>query len=194
MIKRTRQNLIEDIKVLKANQKTLRQFAKDKYVDEEGVANIDIYVTKDQLFDPLTNPENPEISQDIIQLIERESNYIPIEYPIRVRFHSSDNLDKEYVEKKLKEYYWKQLADKDDDLKNNAYISIILLIIGVVLLSSYLVIRRVGHIQDILGEILSVAGTFAIWESVDYFLLNRNAIKIQKLNVAQLALLDVEIK
>lgn len=72
-------------------------------------------------------------------------------------------------------------------------ISTILFILGTVLLSAYFLIAYLPATSDIFNEILSIAGSFTIWEAIDYFILNRNAIKIQKLNTAQLALIKIKV-
>lgn len=185
--------ILEDIKVLKANHKTLKDFAKDKYIDEEGYANIHIYVDSIDVYNPLTNPQDPDLSEDIINYIDKESYFIPTEYPIRVIIHSTNNLDDKEIEKKLKEHYWKTLADKDDDLKRNTVVSIILFAIGLVLLSAFFVLQSLPQTKDLFNEIFSIIGSFAIWESADCFLLNRSRLKVEYLNSAQLALLTLKV-
>jgi len=185
--------IIDDIKVLKANHKSLREFAKNKYVDDEGVANIHIYVDSIDIYDPMTDPKNPSLSDEIINHIEKESYYIPTDYPIRVVLHSSKDLDEADIEKKLKEHYWKEVADKDDDLKTNMFISIVLFVIGLVFLSAFFILQSIPNTTDLFNEIFSIVGSFSIWESVDYFLLNRGALRVEYLNRAQLALLSIKV-
>jgi len=185
--------ILEDIKVLQANHKTLKEFAKDKYIDEEGFANIHIYVDSIDLYNPLSNPNNPDLSEEIFEYIEKESYFIPVDYPLRVIIHSSMDLDNAKIEEKLKEYYWKQLADKDDDLKKNSVVSIILFAIGLVLLSAFFILQSIPEVTDLFNEVFSIIGSFAIWESADCFLLNRSRLRIEYLNTAQLALLKLQI-
>lgn len=190
---KTRKSIIEDIKVLKANHKTLKEFAKEKYIDENDVANIDVYMNEKSVFNYFSNPNDPEISNELIDYIESQAHYIPVTYPINIRIHSEKELDQELISRKLKEHYWKQLADQDDDLKNNGIISLILFLTGAVLLSLYFIFQFVEGINLVFNEIFSIAATFLIWESVDYYFLNRNAIKIRRLDTTQLAMADVEI-
>lgn len=194
MKRKIRKNFIENIKILKANHKTLRSFAKDKYLDENGVAHINVYVTKETIYNPLTNPENPDISDDIINYIDKESYFIPTDYPIEIDVHSEDELDEKHIENKLKEHYWKELADKDDDLKNNRIIYILLFIVGALFLSLFFVLKNNASTKDLFVEIFSIAATFLIWEAVDYSMIVRNALKIQYLNAAQLALVKVCVR
>lgn len=41
-------------------------------------------------------------------------------------------------------------------------------------------------------EFLSIAGTFALWEAVDFYLLERKDLKTQKYNTGQLAMIEVQ--
>lgn len=190
---KTRKSIIEDIKVLKANHKTLKEFAKEKYIDENDVANIDVYMNEKSVFNDFSNPNDPEISNELIDYIESQAHYIPVTYPINIRIHSEKELNQELISRKLKEHYCKQLADQDDDLKNNGIISLILFLTGAVLLSLYFIFQFVEGINLVFNEIFSIAATFLIWESVDYYFLNRNAIKIRRLDTTQLAMADVKI-
>ncbi|MCQ2799950.1 MAG: hypothetical protein MJ228_04255 [Bacilli bacterium] len=187
-----KKRIFEDIKVLKANHKTLREFAKEKYIDEEGFANIHIYLDSSQIYNRLTNPLDPELSDEIISYIDKEAYFIPAEYPIRVILHSNEELDEAKIEKKLKEHYWKLLVDKDDDLKRNGFLSIILFVVGILFLSTFFVLQNIPQTKDLFNEIFSIIGSFAIWESADCFLLTRNRLKIEYLNDAQLALLTLK--
>lgn len=186
--------IIEDIKVLKANSKTLKEFAKDKYIGEDGVARIHIYVDSIDMFNPLTDPNDPDLSSEIFNYIENEAYFIPADYPIRVIVHSSKDVDCALIEKKIKEHYWKRLADKNDDLKKNSVASIILFSIGLLFLSVFFVLQSIPKTKDLFNEIFSIIGSFAVWESVDFFLINRSKLRIEYLNIAQLALLSLEIE
>lgn len=192
MVKNTRKSLIDDIKILNSKHKTLREFAEEKYVNSEGFANIDVFMDGNEYLDPYSDPNNPELSEDFINYIENQAYYIPVDYPLQVTLHSSEKIDTDAIENKIKEHYWKQLSDKEDDLKNNKIISTVLFILGTVLLSAYFLIAYLPQTSDIFNEILSIAGSFTIWEAIDYLILNRNAIKIEKLNTAQLALIKIK--
>lgn len=193
MVKNTRKSLIDDIKILNSKHKTLREFAEEKYVNSDGFANIDVFMDGNEYFDPYSDPNAPELSEDFINYIEKQAYYIPVDYPLQVTLHSTEKIDADAIENKIKEHYWKELSDKEDDLKNNKIISTILFILGTVLLSAYFLIAYLPATSDIFNEILSIAGSFTIWEAIDYFILNRNAIKIQKLNTAQLALIKIKV-
>lgn len=194
MPKISKKSLIENIKILKANHKSLNEFAKEKYVDENGVAHIHVYVDKNTIYNPLTNPSSPDISDDIIDYIDSESHFIPAEYPMEIDIHSNDDLDEKYVESKLKQHYWKQLADKYDDLKNNRIIAATLFVVGLLMLGLYFVLESIPAAEEFFNEIFSIIASFLLWEAIDYALINGNALKIEYLNVAQLALVNVIIK
>lgn len=192
MIKEKRK-LVSDIKILKANHKTLKEFAKTKYIDEEKNANIHIYINNSDLYDSYSNPNKPELSSDFIEHIEKDAFFIPVEYPLILHIHSRDSINLNYVNEKLKEHYWKELANKDAELKKNRWISRILLMLGILFLALYFFLEFREGTNVIFAEIFSITGSFAVWEAVDYALLNRGALRIERLNLAQLALIELKM-
>lgn len=185
--------ILQDIKIIKENNKNLKTFIKEKYIDEDNIANIHIYANKDSIFNSFSDPSSPDISEEIFNYIEKESYYIPIEYKLRIVIHSEEDLQEDLIEKKIKEHYWNIVQDKEEELKTNRITSIILFLIGLFFLSLYFVFINIPKTKELFNEIFSIIGSFAVWESVDYSLISRSAKKIEYLNYAQLALLNVKI-
>lgn len=190
---RTKKSLINDIKILRSKRKTLKEFAEEKFLDKDGNAVINVYVSKENLFSSFSKPGEPELSNDFFEYIEEQANFIPVEYPISVVVHTEEDVDASYIEKKFREHYYIQLIDKEDDLKRNKITSILLFSLGLILLSVYFTLTLVPNVNILFNEVFSIAGSFSIWEAVDYFLINRNAIKIQYYNIAQLSLSKISI-
>lgn len=186
-----RRNIIKDFKTIKSNYKNLRDFVKEKYNVKDKTAFIDVYINKADVFDNFSNPNSPELSPSFIEYIDNAAYYIPLEYMIEVNVHTGDDIDISYVEKKLNEVYMSRLADKNDDLKRNSITSISLTIIGIIFLSLYFILQILPNASELFNEIFSIIGTFSLWEAVDYFLINRSALKIDKLNIAQSAFIKV---
>lgn len=180
-----KRSFIEDIKALEANRKTLRKFSKEKYIDENGTANIDVY--PDELYSKLSGGE--DINGEIVDYIESQAYFIPTEYPLNIRLHGVKEEEREKFTKKIKEHYWIRLADTKDDLRRNGIISLVLLLVGIALYLAYFLVLIAFENQPIFNEILSVSATFSVWEAVDYFMINRSALRIKQLHIAQLALL-----
>lgn len=52
-----------------------------------------------KMHNPMTSPSDPKSSDDIINYIEKESYYIPSEFPIKVTLRSKNDLDGAHNEK-----------------------------------------------------------------------------------------------
>lgn len=183
---------LNSIKGLNANAKELRKYAIEKYVNKDGIAQIKIYLNNDELYDSFSNPLDPELNPAIFDYIDKEAYYIPVEYPLEIIVVSEDkNMDIKRVEELIKKHYWKRLADLDDDLHKNKYISLSLLLFGIVLYALYFTFEVALPSRALFNEIFSVAATFLVWEAVDYWVLQRGQTKINYLNTSQLALAKV---
>jgi len=183
-----KRNILKSIKGLNANSKELRKYAIEKYVNKDGIAQIKIYLKNEELYDSFSNPLDPELNPAIFDYIEQEAYYIPVEYPLEIIVVSEDkNMDIQRIENLIKKHYWKRLADLDDDLHKNKYISLSLLVLGIILYALYFTFEVALPDKTLFNEIFSVAATFLVWEAVDYWVLQRGQIKIDYLNTSQLA-------
>ncbi len=84
----------------------------------------------------------------------------------------------------LMEHYTVALHDKVWDLRSNNIQLVVLTALGVVLLSVYLLCAL--YLDNALFiEILSILGSFALWEAADRFLIERAAIRREMVCIAQ---------
>ena len=90
----------------------------------------------------------------------------------------------------MKEHYTVILNDKRIDLKYNFITILSLFTLGLILLIIYFTINT-AEVGDVLSEVLSIAASFALWEAVDYFLLERTDISKERLNAGQLAISEI---
>lgn len=192
-MKYTNKTFLSAIKEINAHHKALRNFVKEKYVDDNGNANIDIYVDNDTLFDKLSNPSSPSINKDVFEHIDNIAYYIPVDYPININIHTKEDVNKEYINEKIKEHYWLKLSDNSDDLKLNSLTSLALTLLGVIFLAIYFVITLIPSLNLVFKEIFSIIGSFCIWEAVDYGLIIRQSLKINRLNNGQIALSSINV-
>lgn len=96
-----KRSLIKSVEILHANNRALREFQKEKYVDSTGTANVDIYLNKDNLYDCYSNPNDPKLNTGIFNYIDDEVKNIPVIYPLKINVHSNEKFDN----KKILEYY-----------------------------------------------------------------------------------------
>lgn len=191
--RKKRKEIIKELKNDVKNRKTLKEFALERYVDDEGIANIHVEINEDNTFEQYAIEQNKTLSQELLEYIESEAYYIPVIYPIRIIFHANFDIKEDEIEKMLKDYYWKKTVDKNDDLRTNRLISNTLFGIGVLFMIIYFIFEFNPNANILFTEIFSIIASFAIWEAVDYFIIGRNEIKIQYLNTVQLAKAKIKV-
>ena len=80
-------------KAIKADAKSVRQFQREKYI-KDGNAYLDIYF-KDELYDPYSNLNMPNIKWNIYEYIYSELRKIALGCPLTLSFHVSKELEDE---------------------------------------------------------------------------------------------------
>ena len=185
--------LVRDLKNAKKNAKTLREFAIEKYVNEEGIAVINVEINEDNLYEEYSLDNDKKLANSLFEYIENEAYYIPFEFELQIAFHSNFDIDEEILINKFKDHYSKKMIDKRDDLKTNRFISSSLFAVGVLFLIIYFIISYNPDANILFSEVFSIIASFAVWESVDYFIISRNELKIEFLNIIQLANANVKV-
>ena len=160
-------------------------FLNEKYIRGEyaiipiQVESIDDFYNK---FDSSKNTLEPELAS----YIDKCAYNIPINYKLILKI-SCPNLteeDKKEIERLIRIHYGLIVHDKNLDLKINEIDVLWLSVLGVIVLALTYFFGE--QLQSFLKEILLIAGWFAIWESVDKFVLGRRKIRIDKRNAKQL--------
>lgn len=163
----------------------------DEYITHEygDAVRIDISLYPGfDLFDPLSMGRQRELNRELYDYIDAKLYPIPLKYPVTLRFHggSLTGEEQERVRTALREHYTLILLDKGLDLKINLAKLLSLSLLGVFLLGAWFA-AQLGSVQPLFAEILSIAGTFSLWEAVDLWLLERGTLKRERRNAGQAA-------
>ena len=143
--------------------------------------------SKDEMF-LLYDLENKIINPDIISYIESIVYYIPYEYSITLNITGVTFTDSEKAEivKSLTNQFGLVVHDKKAELYFNDKKGVLLFIFGfVVLYFSFFLQKTID--SRFTSEIISIVGTFSIWEFVDTIWFDRNHYKVDVLNAGQVA-------
>ena len=71
-----------------SRKKNLRKYIENEYLDEKGIAIIDICLYDGfSIFDQLSMGRGLELNPEIYDFIERKANIIPNKYDLVIRFH-----------------------------------------------------------------------------------------------------------
>ncbi len=172
------------------------EYLKKQYINQNGEAVIRVKVKEmKDIFSTYSCRDSEILNFDIAEYIEDCAYNIPITIPIKVKFEIEDKekfIDAYIIERVYKEYFGMITQDKEDDIKLNYYKMIRLTVVGIlILLILYLTTKYV--VNTIFYELMSIAGTFALWEAVNCLIVEKRSLKVNKINAGQLAIAKVEI-
>ena len=188
-----RGKLFKKIREYEASMLSIKDYLTKEFElkDNEVLVDINLYEGL-TVIDPLSWGKQSELNGEIYEYIGNKTYIIPVKYSITLCFHHDGISEEEQnkIRELIEEHYMLVLHDKKVDLGINAIKVLGLGIVGALLLSMYFVLQ-VTSIQQLFMEFLSIAGTFALWEAVDFYLLERREIQQERLNAGQIVLSHV---
>lgn len=154
--------------------------------DADGFAVIDVNLTGGaELYNPLSVPTEREINPEIYDYIDAQANLIPAEIPLRVRFHGTLKEDEQAeIRASMMRHYNAKSYDILWDMAANFRKMMILVVLGVAVLAAYFYFSLASD-QFFFAEILSIVGSFSLWEAADALLLERPHLKRELKNIEQ---------
>ncbi len=153
--------------------------------DEEGYAVVDVNIGEDTLYDPLSLKGNKDLNGEIYSYIDAQTNVIPSNIPLRIRFHGDvDEAEQDEIRKIMHRHYTMQSYDNSWDLAANFRKMILLAVFGAIVLAVYLFLA-ITEKHVFMAEILSIVGSFSLWEAADAFLLERPHLRREHHNIEQ---------
>lgn len=174
------------------NLKEVIEYNKNRHSDiSDVIVNVNIDGNTN-LFNEFSPDEDKSINPEIINYMEEKAYEIPLKKHLIFNFKGKEigEEDKYKIRSAIKSRYCFKLSDKYSDLKSNLATSIILFMLGVLIIGLYFYLSLTLE-NPLFLEILTIVGSFSIWESVDYFVLQRSSIKREILDILQLLESDV---
>ena len=154
--------------------------------DGEGYAVVDVSLGEEvTLYDPLSLKGQKDLSGEIYDYIEAQTNVIPANVPLRIRFHG-DFPEEEQAEirQMMHRHYVMKSFDISWDLMANFRKMLLLALFGAAVLALYLYLALTSQ-NALMTEILSIIGSFSLWEAADAFLLERPHLRRESRNNEQ---------
>ncbi|WP_066714586.1 hypothetical protein [Clostridium sp. Marseille-P299] len=189
--KQLRRKMVGRIRRYENDMPSMETYLEKEYLDKDNNAIIRIYAYEGmEWFDKLSTGNQATLNQDIYDFIDRKAYYIPIRYPIIIQFENVELNEEEQhqIIRLIKEYY--ALNDKRIDLHFNFITILSLFTLGIILLIIYFTMNT-AEVGAIFSEVLSIAASFALWEAVDFFLLERKSISKERWNAGQLTISEI---
>lgn len=185
-----RKLFITKLKDYQTQNKGITDYVNQKHIDSEGFAIIDIDLSDTPLYRNMSYGKQLELNPEIFTYLDDKVYFIPIERPIKLRISGVSEPDRQVVSRLIKEHYNLKLNDKKADLKENSVKSLSLFVIGALLLALYFVLGNYS-VNLVWYEIFSIVATFIIWESADFFILERRSIRVAYYDTAQMVFADI---
>lgn len=154
--------------------------------DEDGNAVVDVDLSGDiSLYDPLSLKGQKDLDGGIYDFIEAQTNVVPAQIPLRVRFHGDfAEEEQEEIRKIVHKHYVMKSFDVSWDLMANLRKLLLLALFGAAVLSVYLYLAITGN-NAFMTEVLSIIGSFSLWEAADALLLERPHLRRELKNIDQ---------
>ncbi len=187
------QEFLKKVHQLDATLPSSSEAVAAEYLCPDGKAQIDVALHEGmELFDPLSVGRQRDMNVEIYDYIDRKLYAIPTLYEIRVCFHGElpKDTSEEEIRAMFTEHYAFMFRDKEADLRINSLKMIGLTLCGIVFLALYFALE-LSNLKPLFMEFLSIMGTFALWEAVDCWLLERKALKMERLYTGQAVLSEV---
>ena len=153
--------------------------------DGEGYAVVDVSLERETLYDPLSIKGQKDLNPDIYSYIEAQTNVIPANVPLRIRFHGEiPEAEQGEIRTIMHRHYTMRSFDISWDLFANFRKMLLLAIFGAALIAVYLYFAITSE-NAFMTEILSIVGSFSLWEAADAFLLERPHLRRESHNNEQ---------
>lgn len=157
----------------------------ESVMDDEGFAVVDVSLGEEDRYDPLSLKGNKDLNGEIYDYIDAQTNVIPSEVPLRIRFHGNvEKEEQEEIRKMMHRHYTMRSYDNSWDLAANFRKMLLLTLFGAAVLAVYLYLA-ITEAHVFMAEILSIVGSFSLWEAADAFLLERPHLRREHKNIEQ---------
>ena len=149
------------------------------------IKNIDdIYISYDE--------QKQVLCPELISYIEDIAYYVPYDISIVLEFSGYSFKEEEKVRlmENITNQFGMKTHDMEVELNYNAKKAIKLFVVGSIVLAISFMIRTLRY-TNYVSEILSIIGTFSIWEFVNTIWFERKEKRVNKLNAGQLSVCTV---
>ncbi len=179
---------------LKKLANNLKKEKISQVINDTNEAEIVIYLNESDIYDDYSDPNEPMLKDDFFKVLEQKCEFIPYKYPLKIKIINNSGLTfSKDIKEMIYNHYLIMISKKQLELKKNSVIALALLIIGIVLYIIYFFFQFAYPNQLLFNEIFSIAATFCIWETVDYWLIMRSGLRNEFLFLVRLALAKVEM-
>ena len=161
--------------------KTLKQ----EYM-QDGYAVIHVDLSNTELYHPLSMGDQRTINDDIYGYIEQSANLVPALISLKIVFSGIQAApsEQEEIRARMKKHYSAVMQDFLWDKRKNMQKMLYMVGVGLIFLTAYLMLA-LSREDNLFLELLSVIGSFSLWEAANCFLVERKNIQRELMDTAQ---------
>lgn len=140
--------------------------------------------------DPLSRCSQPRMNDGIFGFIEEAAGAFPPLVPLTAVMHGAPPEDHEAIRSMVRRHYEAVLRDQLKEKRVNKNKMNILLVIGIVLIGLSLLLAP-DRGDSVFLQVISIAGTFSLWEATNCLLIIRSRINRAMRETAQYLTMDI---
>ena len=178
----------ERIKELNSVIRAARDAYRHPVSGEDAVIHVDLGGSG--FIDPLSRCSQPRMNGGIFEFIEEAAGAFPPLVPLTAVMHGAPPEDHEPIRDMVRRHYEAVLRDQLSEKRANKNKMIILLVIGIVLIGLCLLLAP-GWEGSVFLQIISIAGSFSLWEATNCLLIIRSRINRAMRETAQYLTMDI---
>lgn len=183
--------MLKDLRKIKQDidsEKKTRHYSRD----EENRVIISMNVKDDNDFlSVFSKKETPIISETVAEFIEHSALSVPPSEKLRLNIVSNciDDTEKIDYKRAIKEYYTEKYLANKQEMKRNTFISILLAIVGILILS-------LSFLTDSImwAEIIDIIAWVFLWEAVDINMFKNKSLRIKQIRYLSFVEMKVDYK
>ena len=163
------------------NIREVTDYVHREFMEDDKVV---IHVNVDELYDPLCTERFRQLNGDIFEYVEECAKLTPVFVPLKVILFGVDEEDRKVVHELFRLHYRIELQDGIWNQRLNLTKMIVMGVIGVIAIMAFLYFA-LRQDDNLFLELLSVVGSFSLWEVANCFLLERRTINWTLYKTAQ---------
>lgn len=162
----------------------------EKSANDPSVIDVKIY-NREQLFSPYSY-SGDKLNSEFCEYIFGKAKDVPIKDKVKIKIHSEADIDVSEVQESIKNHCKAEYKESKKQIKRIILISTIMTLLGILALTALILIN---HFTDniYVTSIIEIAAWVFIWEAVDFFFLQRPAIKGKCILIQRVYTAEIEI-
>jgi len=181
------------ISLEKEEDNTIKDYV-GSLIGDDGLTHIEVDLTNGDVYEPYSGGK--EINKGVVDYINETVALIPFGKELSIDLITDEH---ESIKNLIYQEYVFRYAEAKRRKKLSNLKSLVLLIIGIVLLAICSTAIAIGETQgiawmSIVGEVLSISGSFFIWETITEFFFNRPSITREMARLGRIAMSQMTIK